>query len=120
MSKKHKKDWMTLNYIVYLLILLSNITGCVSVSSFASLVGNPTSIAFSTVGLKTCVITAEIKTVKSIIRKKRQNHSKKVLLATTKLKTMEVLISRSLIDSYVSQSVFVSVGIELRAKQKFI
>ena len=102
MSKKHKKDWMTLNYIVYLLILLSNITG------------------FSTVGLKTCVITAEIKTVKSIIRKKRQNHSKKVLLATTKLKTMEVLISRSLIDSYVSQSVFVSVGIELRAKQKFI
>ena len=39
MSKKHKKVCATLNYIEHFLILGSTITGCVSISSFASLVG---------------------------------------------------------------------------------
>ena len=39
MSKKHKKVCTTLNYIEHFLILGSTITGCVSISSFASLVG---------------------------------------------------------------------------------
>ena len=39
MGKKHKKVCTTLNYIEHFLILGSTITGCVSISSFASLVG---------------------------------------------------------------------------------
>ena len=39
MSKKHKKVCTTLNYIEHFLILGSTITGCVSISSFAYLVG---------------------------------------------------------------------------------
>ena len=38
MSKKHKKVYTTLNYIEHFLILASTITGCVSISAFASLV----------------------------------------------------------------------------------
>ena len=38
MSKKHKKVCTTLNYIEHFLILASTITGCVSISAFASLV----------------------------------------------------------------------------------
>ena len=40
-SKKHKKVSTTLNYIENFLISTSAITGCVSVSAFASLVGIP-------------------------------------------------------------------------------
>ena len=41
MSTKHKKVFTVLNYIEHLLILASNVTECVSVSIFASLVGIP-------------------------------------------------------------------------------
>ena len=41
MSKKHKKVYRVLNYIEHLLILLSTVTGCVSISVFAFLVGIP-------------------------------------------------------------------------------
>ena len=39
MSKKHKKFYRVLIYIEHLLISISTVTGCVSISSFASLVG---------------------------------------------------------------------------------
>ena len=51
MSKKHKKFCMTLNYIEYLLILASVVTGCVSISAFSSLVGVRIGITSSAVGL---------------------------------------------------------------------
>ena len=50
-----------LNYIEHLLIAISTITGCVSVSAFTSLVGIPIGITSSAIGLKICVITAGIK-----------------------------------------------------------
>ena len=63
MSKKHKKVCLTLNYIEHRLILASTVTGCVSISTFASLVGIPVDIASSAVALNICVITAGIKSV---------------------------------------------------------
>ena len=39
MSKKHKKVSRILNYIDHLLVLISTVTGCVSISAFISLVG---------------------------------------------------------------------------------
>ena len=50
MSKKHKKVWMALSYTEHLLILASVVTGCVSSSAFAYLVGIPKGIASSAVG----------------------------------------------------------------------
>ena len=47
MSKKHKKICTTLNSIEHFLILVSTITGCVSISAFASLIGIPTEISSS-------------------------------------------------------------------------
>ena len=68
----------------------------------------------SAVGLKICAITAEIKKYKSIIKKKKNNHDKLVLLGKSKLSTIEVLISKSLIDSYISHDEFVSLNNVLR------
>ena len=61
MSKKHKKSCKVLNYIDHLLIVISAITGCVSISSFASLVGVPIGITSSAIGLKIYALTAGIK-----------------------------------------------------------
>ena len=107
MSKKHKKICKVLNYIDHSLIVISTITGYVSVSVFHSLVGIPKGIASSITGLKTCVITAGIKNHKSIIKKKKKKHDKIVLLAKSKLNSTEVLISNVLIDSNISHDEFV-------------
>ena len=51
-SKKHEMVCTTLNFIEQSLILISTITGCISISLFASLTGIPIEITSSVVGLK--------------------------------------------------------------------
>ena len=72
MSKRHKKVYMTVNYIEHFLMLASTITGCVPIFAFSSLVGIPIGIKSSAVGLKICVITAGIKNYKSIVKKNKK------------------------------------------------
>ena len=110
MSRKHKKVCTTLNYIEHFLILASTITGCVSISAFASLIGIPIGITSSAIGLKICAITAGIKKYKSIIKKKKKKHDKIVLLAKSKLNSIEVLISKALIDSNISHDELVLIN----------
>ena len=85
-----------------MLILVSTDTGCVSLSAFASLVAILVGITSSAVGIKISAITAGIKKYKSIIKKrKKKKHVKIVLLRKDKLNTIEVLISKALIDLYI-------------------
>ena len=114
MSKKHKKVCTTLNYIEHFLILGSTITGCVSISVFASLVGIPIGITSSSIRLKIFPITAAIKKYKLIIKKKKKKHDKIVLLAKYRLNTIEVLISEALIDSNNSRDEFVLINNALK------
>ena len=58
MCRKYKKVCTILNYIEHFIILASTITGCVSISSFASLVGVAIGITSSATGLKICAINA--------------------------------------------------------------
>ena len=99
MSKKHKKVRKTLNYIENFFILASTISSCISISAFASFLGIPIRTTSSTVGLNSCAIATRIKKYKSIIKKKKNKHDKIVLLAKSKLNSIEVLISKALIDS---------------------
>ena len=69
-----------MNYDKCLPILVSTITGCVSISGYASLVCVPVGIMASAVRIKICAITAGIKKYKSMIKKKKKEHSKIVLL----------------------------------------
>ena len=103
MSKKRKKVYTTLSYIEHFIILASTITGYVSISPFASLVGILIGITSSAIGLKICAITAGIKKYKSIIKKKKKKHDKIVkivLLAKSKLNSIEALISEALVISH--------------------
>ena len=104
MSEKYKKTYKYLNYVEHLLILVLTVTDCVSISAFASLVCVPVYITCSAVGIKIFAITAGIKKYKS------KKHEKTVLLGKDKLNIIEVLISKALIDSYISHDEFVSVN----------
>ena len=91
-----------MNYIDHLLIVISIITGCVSISGFTSLSGIPIAITSSAIGLKICAITAGTKRSKSITKKEKKKHDQIVLLAKSKLNSAEVLISKALIDSNIN------------------
>ena len=97
----------TLNYIKNFLILASTITGCVSISAFSSLIGIPIGIMSSAIGLKICVTTAGIKKNKPITKKRKKEHDKIVLLAKSKLNSIEFLISNALIDAVIIHDDFV-------------
>ena len=96
----YKKTCKHLNYVEHLLILASTIAGCISVSAFASLVCVPIGISSFVLGLSIFAIIAGIKKYKSITKKKKEKkkHGKIVLLGKNKLNTIEVLISKSLIN----------------------
>ena len=80
-------------------ILASATTGFISVAAFASLLGISIGITSSAIGSKICAINAGIKKYKPIIKKKKKTHDKIVLLAKSKLNSIEVLISKALFDS---------------------
>ena len=118
MSEKYQKKCKYLNYVEHLLILVSTVTGCVSSSAFDSLVCVPVGITSSSVGIKICAITAGIKKYKSITKEKKKKLDKIVLLAKGNLNAIEVLFSKTLIDSYISHNKFVSVNNVLREYYK--
>ena len=92
MSKNHKQVCTTLNYNKHFLILTSTIAGCISISTFAFLLGIP-------IGLNICRIAAGINKQKTIIQKMKKKYDKIVLLAKSKLNSVEVLISKALFNS---------------------
>ena len=60
---------MTLYYVKHLLILTSMITGCITFSEFASLIGISVGITSSAAAIKICVITAGTKKLSQLSRK---------------------------------------------------
>ena len=97
-----------------MLILVSAVTGCVLISAVVSLVCVPAGMMTSAVVIKMCTVTSRIKKFKSIIKKTKKKHDRIVLLGKDKLNTIEVLISKSVIDSYISHDEFVSINKVLR------
>ena len=89
-------------------MLKTTVISCISIFAFASLFSILVGIKSSSVGIKMCAITAEIKKYKSIINEKKKKHDTIVLLAESKLNSIEVLIS------YISHNEFVLVNNVLR------
>ena len=80
----------------------STITGCISISDFASLLCIPIRMKSSPRGLNICAIAVEIKKYNSIIKKKKNKHGRTVLLAKSKLNCIEASFSKTLIDWNIS------------------
>ena len=103
--------------------MFPTITSCVSTSAFTSLVSVSVGVMSSTVEIKISVIIEGIKKYKPIINKKKRKNDKIVLLGKYKLNTVQVLISKSLINSYISHDDFVIVNdilIECNKIKKFV
>ena len=62
----------------------------------------------SAIGLKICAITAAFKKYKSIFKKIKMNHDKMVLLAKSKLNSIDVLIFKALIASVIGEFVLIN------------
>ena len=110
MRRKQKTVCTNLSYIEHFLILAFAITECISISAFASFLGIHIGTTGSATGLKTCVITAGVKKYKSIIKKNKIKHVKTVLSAISKLNSIEVLISKALINSNISHDEFILIN----------
>ena len=116
MSEKYKNTCKYLSYVKHLLILASTVSGCVSISAFTSLVCVSIGITSSAAGINICVITAGIEKYNSVMKKKKKKkkHYKTVLLGKGNLNTIEVLISKTVIDLYISHGEFVRINNVLR------
>ena len=104
MTEKYQKTCKHLKYEENLLNLVSTGDDDVPISAFALLICVPVGITSFAVRIKICAITAEIKNYKLIINKKK--HDKIVLLGKVKLNTIKVLISKTLLESYISHDEF--------------
>ena len=93
-----------------MLILVSTVTGCLTISAFASLVCVPVGITSSVVGIKICTIAAWMKNYKSVIKKKKKKHDKIIFLEKDK--------TQIIIDSNISHNEFNTVNNELRKYNK--
>ena len=105
MTEKYQKTCKHLKYEENLLNLVSTGDDDVSISAFALLICVPVGITSFAVRIKICAITAEIKKYKLIVKKKKK-HDKIVLLGKVKLNTIKVLISKTLLESYISHDEF--------------
>ena len=103
-----RQIWADRLYIEHILILASTITGCISISAFAFLIGIPIGVTRSGIWLKIYAITAGIKGYKSMTKKKKK-HGNIVLLAKSKLNSIGVLISKTLINLVTSHADFISI-----------
>ena len=97
-SKKLSKYVTAFDYIDKILIVLSATTGGVSIISFASAVGIPVGIASASFTLIFSLTTGIIKKLLSITRNKKKKHDKILMLAKSKLNSIETSISQTLID----------------------
>ena len=88
------------------------------ISVFAFLLGIPIATTSSAIESKICAVVARTKRFKSIINKKKKKRDKTILLPKSKLNSIQVLISKALIDANISHDEFVSINNVLKEYDK--
>ena len=101
-SKKSSKYVTIFDYIDKTLIVLSATTGGASITSFTSVTGAPVGIASASFTLIFSLATGIIKKLLNITREKMKKHDKILMLAKSKLNSIDTLISQALIDMDIS------------------
>ena len=115
-SKKLNKYVTAFHYIDKILILLSATSSGVSIISFASIVGAPVGIASASLTLIFPLTTGIVKKLLNITRNKKKKHDEILMLAKSKLNSIETLISQALTDLDTSHEEFITI---LKGKDKF-
>ena len=115
-SKKLSKYVTAFDYIDKILIVLSATSSGVSIISFTSIIGAPVGIASASFTLIFSLTTGIIKKLLSITRNKKKKHDKILMLAKSKLDSIETLAFQALIDMESSHEEFNAI---IREKQEY-
>ena len=115
-SKKLSKYVAAFDYIDKVLIVLSATSSGVSNVSFTSIVWSPVGIASASFTLIFSLTTGIVKKLLNITRNKKKKHDKILMLAKSKLNSIETLISQALIDMDISHEEFITI---LKEKDRY-
>ena len=109
MSKKRSKYIAAFDYIDKTLIVLSATSGGISIIYCASVIGIPAEIASASFTLSFSLAAGIIKKMLKVTRKKKNKHNKIVMLAKSKLNSIETLMSEALIDLDISHEELITI-----------
>ena len=114
--KKLSKYVAAFDYVDKVLIVVSATSGGVSICSFTSVVGAPVGIARARFTLIFSLTTGIVRKLQSITRNKKKKHDKILMLAKSKLNSIETLVSQALTEMEISHEKFVAI---LKEKDKY-
>ena len=102
MSKKLSKYIASFDYSDKSLIVLSVATGSIAIASFATVIGAPVGIMKASCSLAFSITIGFVKKFLKTTRNKKKKHNKIVMLARSKLNSIESKISEALINNEIS------------------
>ena len=115
-SKKLSKYITAFDYLEKIINVLSATTGGVSIISFTSIFGAPVGIASAIFTVIFTLATGILNKLLNITRNKKKKHDEILMLAKSKLNSIETLISQALIDMEISHEEFITI---LNEKDKY-
>ena len=109
MSKKLSKYISFFDYFDKSLIVLSVTSGCISIASFTTVIGIPIGITSASLSLAFSLCTALVKKLLKATRNRNKKHNKIVMLARSKLNSIESKISGALINNQIRHEDFITI-----------
>ena len=109
LSKKLSKYFSFFNYFDKYLIVLSVTSGGVSIASFATVTGAPIGITSISLSLAFSLCPGVVKKLLKATRNKKKKHNKIIMLARSKLSSIESKISEALLNNQVSHEDFITI-----------
>ena len=104
--KNISKYIASLDYFDKSLNVLSTLSGSISTESFASVIGAPAGIIGTSCSFTFSISSGFVKKFLKTIRNKKKKHNKIVMLARSKLNSIESKISKALMDNKISHEDF--------------
>ena len=109
MSKRLSKYIASFDYFDKLLIALSVTTGSISIAPSATVIGAPVGMMSASCSLAFSITTGIVKKLLKTTRNKKKKHNKTVMLARSKLHSIENKISEALINNEISHEDFMTI-----------
>ena len=109
MSKRVSKYIASFYYFYKSLIVLCVRTGSISIASLATVIAAPVGITSARFNLAFSIFTRIMKKLLKETKKKKKKHNKIVMLARSKLNSIESKISEALINNEISHEDFITI-----------
>ena len=109
MSKRVSKYSASFDYFDKPLIVLSVTTGSISTELFATVIGAPVGKVSTSFSLVFAISTGIVKILLKTTRNKKKKHNKIVMLARSKLNSIESKISEALTNNEISHEDFMTI-----------